>query len=87
MASSDRIEFLAPVLVGDMVELAARVVRVGRISMTVAVEGTREVLMTGERQLAMRGTFEMVAVDGAGRPVPLACVSSSSIASEEGLPS
>ena len=39
--------------------------------MTVTVEMTAEVLLSGARRLAVRGTFEMVAVDVAGRPVPV----------------
>jgi len=68
MAASDKVEFADPVAVGQIVELAARVIRVGRTSMTVAVEVEAEVLLTGERRSVMRGRFEMVAVDASGRP-------------------
>jgi len=68
MAASDKVEFADPVAVGQIVELAARVIRVGRTSMTVAVEVEAEVLLTGERRPVMRGRFEMVAVDASGRP-------------------
>lgn len=68
MAASDKVEFADPVSVGQIVELAARVIRVGRTSMTVAVEVEAEVLLTGERRPVMRGRFEMVAVDASGRP-------------------
>ena len=84
MASSDKVEFHAPVLVGEILELTARVERVGRTSMTVTVEGVREVLVTGERQRALYGSFEMVAVDDTGRPIPILAVPP--IASEEGPP-
>jgi len=69
MASSDKIDFHVPVRVGEIVELDARVARVGRSSMTVVVEVTAEALLSGDRRLAMRGTFEMVAVDATGRPI------------------
>jgi len=68
MATSDKVQFHEPVRVGELVELIARVERVGRSSMTVAVEVTAETLVTGRRRIDMRGSFEMVAVDDAGRP-------------------
>ena len=71
MATSDRIEFHEPVHVGELVELVAQVVRVGRNSMTVAVDMIREDLISGRRKSAVRGTFEMVAVNELGRPVPI----------------
>jgi acyl-CoA hydrolase len=72
MASSDKIEFREPVRVGELVELVARVERVGRSSMTVAVDMIREDLLSGQRKSAVHGTFEMVAVNELGRPVPIA---------------
>lgn len=71
MATSDRIEFREPVRVGELVELVAQVVRVGRSSMTVSVDMIREDLISGKRKSAVRGTFEMVAVNELGRPVPI----------------
>jgi acyl-CoA hydrolase len=71
MATSDKIEFHEPVRVGELVELVARVERVGRSSMTVAVDMIREDLISGRRKAAVRGTFEMVAVDEFGRPVSI----------------
>jgi acyl-CoA hydrolase len=76
MAKSEKVEFHVPVHVGELIELTARVVRVGRSSMTVAVEAVSEGLVTGTRRLAVRGSFEMVAVDDAGKPVPVAPSSS-----------
>ena len=69
MASSDKIQFREPIKVG---ELVARVERVGRSSMTVAVDMIREDLISGQRKSAVHGTFEMVAVNELGRPVPIA---------------
>lgn len=71
MATSDKVDFHSPVAVGQLVELAAHVSRVGRTSMTVEVDVTAEILTSGERRLAMRGRFEMVAVDAAGRPIAI----------------
>jgi acyl-CoA hydrolase len=72
MARSDRVDFHMPVLVGQLVELIARVERVGRSSMTVKVEVVAETLGKADRKVAMRGSFEMVAVDEYGRPQPVA---------------
>ncbi|MFZ5732893.1 MAG: acyl-CoA thioesterase [Pseudomonadota bacterium] len=71
MATSDKVEFHEPVRVGELVELTARVERVGRTSMTVEVDVVAEALISGRRRLAMRGSFEMVAVDGGGKPTPV----------------
>ena len=71
MATSDKIAFHEPIRVGELVELVARVERVGRSSMTVSVEMIREHLHSGQRLSAVRGTFEMVAVDERGRPLPI----------------
>jgi len=71
MATSDKVKFHEPVRVGELVELTARVERVGRSSMTVAVNVVAERLASGHRRIAMQGSFEMVAVDGGGRPTPI----------------
>ena len=60
--------------VGELVELTARIERVGRSSMTVSVDMIAETLVTGSRRIAVRGSFEMVAVDESGRPTPVASV-------------
>jgi len=72
MAASDKIEFHEPIRVGELVELIASITRVGRSSMTVAVDMIREDLISGRRKSAVRGTFEMVAVNELGHPVPIA---------------
>ncbi len=74
MARSEKTEFHVPVQIGEIVELNARVTRIGRTSMTVVVEMTAEALISGARRLAVRGSFEMVAVNAAGRPVPIPSV-------------
>jgi acyl-CoA hydrolase len=76
MASSDKVSFHMPVLVGQLVELCARVSRVGRTSMTVKVDVIAETLGQPDRKLAMQGSFEMVAVDAEGRPTPISAFAS-----------
>lgn len=86
MARSDRTDFHTPVRVGEILDMTARVVRVGRSSMTVEVKAVAEVLLTGERRPAMRGRFEMVCVDAAGRPVCIPSASSQPPAQEAAAP-
>ncbi|TWA68837.1 acyl-CoA hydrolase [Azospirillum brasilense] len=71
MASSERITFHTPVMVGQLVDLVGRVDTVGKRSMTVHVSLVAETLASGERRLAAEGWFVLVAVDGHGRPVPV----------------
>jgi acyl-CoA hydrolase len=66
-ASSERCDFHIPVRQGQLVELEARVVGTGRTSMTVEVDLVAEDLLTGDRQLATRGRFVLVALDAHGR--------------------
>ena len=67
----DRIEFNVPVRAGEMVELVARVERVGRTSVTVGVEMYAEELLLGHRRLATSGKFVFVAIDEEGQPTPV----------------
>ena len=69
--ASDRVEFKVPVRAGQLVELVARVTRVGRTSVTVGVEMWAEDVASGERRLATSGSFVFVAVDDEGRPTPI----------------
>ncbi|MFN2483697.1 MAG: acyl-CoA thioesterase [Candidatus Limnocylindria bacterium] len=69
--ASERIEFKVPVRAGQMVELVARVTRVGRTSVTTAVDMYVEDLLSGERGLATTGTFVFVAIGEDGRPTPI----------------
>ncbi|MDQ3922048.1 MAG: acyl-CoA thioesterase, partial [Actinomycetota bacterium] len=64
-------EFKTPIKEGDLVELVGRVEKVGRTSLTVRVEASREDLMSGSRELCSVGHFTFVALDGDGRPKPV----------------
>lgn len=72
MARSEQVDFATPVRVGELLELRAEVIRMGRSSMSVVVAGEAEDMATGQRRRALNGRFEMVAVDAAGRPRALA---------------
>lgn len=69
--ASDRVEFKVPVRAGQLVELVARVTRVGRTSVTVGVDMYAEEVASGERLLATSGSFVFVAVGDDGRPTPI----------------
>ena len=62
--ASDRIEFKVPVRAGQLVELVARVTRVGRTSVTGGVDRFAEDVASGDRKLATSGRFGFVAIDG-----------------------
>ena len=70
MAGVTGIEFLSPIPVGHVLTLRAWVSRVGRSSMTVCVTGLAETPGAPQEEV-LKGVFEMVAVDAAGRPVPI----------------
>jgi acyl-CoA hydrolase len=67
-ARSEQVDFHVPVRVGQIVELIATVVKVGRTSMKIDVAMYIEELVTGERELCTRGTFTMIALDADRKP-------------------
>ncbi|HEX7067532.1 MAG TPA: acyl-CoA thioesterase [Candidatus Limnocylindria bacterium] len=69
--ASDRVEFKVPVRAGQLVELVAKVSKVGRTSVTVGVDMYAEDVATGDRRLATSGSFVFVAIDHHGRPTPI----------------
>lgn len=70
-ARSEQVDFNQPIHKGDLVEVVARLVKVGRSSMSVDVEVITEDLLSGERKLCTRGHFVMIALDPLGRPTPV----------------
>ena len=67
-ARSEQVDFNQPIRKGDLVEVIATIVKVGRSSMNVDVEVITEDLLSGERKLCTRGRFVMIALDPLGRP-------------------
>jgi acyl-CoA hydrolase len=65
------VEFKVPIRTGDLLEVVAKVVRVGRTSLTVEVEVYKERFGENGRVLATRGTLTYVAVNERGEPVPV----------------
>ncbi len=70
-ARSERIDFTAPVRLGEIVEVVAKVRSVGRSSIIVHVSLRRETAPGGGQVEATSGEFVMVAVDAGGRPVAI----------------
>jgi acyl-CoA thioesterase YciA len=68
-ASIDRVDFHAPVLVGEVVEFKARTVRRGRTSVTVEVVVDSERL-DGAWARVTEAKLTMVAVDAHGKSIP-----------------
>jgi acyl-CoA hydrolase len=68
-ASIDKLSFNVPILMGDYVELVARVESVGRTSMRIRVEVFR--MTPNEAILATAGNFVFVALDADGKPRPV----------------
>jgi len=67
-ASIDRMDFLAPVHVGDLVEWLAELTYVGRTSMEIWVQVSAEPLQGGARRRVGEAFLTMVALDGASHP-------------------
>jgi acyl-CoA thioesterase YciA len=69
-AAIDRVEFKAPVLIGDVVSFYGRTVREGTTSVTVAIDVQAERHDTGAVVGVTSAQLVMVCVDRAGTPVP-----------------
>lgn len=65
MASSERIDFIAPARVGDVVDIGARVTRTGRRSLTVQVEMSAESPERDDRRLCAKATQVFVTLPAA----------------------
>jgi acyl-CoA hydrolase len=71
-AGVDRMAFMTPVHVGELVTFSASVNAAWRTSMEVGVRVEAENPRTGERRHTNSAYFTMVAVDDDGQPVPVA---------------
>lgn len=71
-AAIDRVDFKAPIHVGDVVNFSTRTVRLGTKSVTVEVKVESERYATGRLVHVTQATLVMVAIDAAGHPIPFA---------------
>ncbi|MCS7027966.1 MAG: acyl-CoA thioesterase [Bacteroidia bacterium] len=69
--SSDRIDFKKPIPAGSIIELIAKVTKIGRTSLDVRVDVFVENMYAEERHKAISGTFTFVALDENKRPCPV----------------
>jgi acyl-CoA hydrolase len=67
-ASIDRLDFLSPVHVGEIVVLQAKVNYVARTSMEVGCRVETEDMHTRERRYVTKAYLTFVAIDDAGKP-------------------
>jgi len=67
-ASTDSLDFLAPIRVGEVIEVEAFVSWTNRSSMEVFVSVHSENLFSGERKTTVTAFFTFVAIDDNGKP-------------------
>jgi len=67
-ASVDRLDFLSPVYIGDLVLLKARLNWVGKASMEIGIEIHAEDLFSGQERHVANALLTFVALDHNGRP-------------------
>jgi len=70
-ASFDRVDFIAPVHVGDIVQFDAQVTFVRRTSMEIWIQVSAERIDAERAQLVGNAFVTMVAIDSSGRPIPV----------------
>lgn len=70
-AAVDGLQFLHPIKVGDLIILKARVSAAWTTSLEVEVEVFSEETLTGVRKMTSRAYLTFVAIDRAGRRVPI----------------
>jgi len=69
--STDKIDFEKPIPEGTIIELVAKIAKVGRTSCTVKVDIYKEDMYSDDREIAVSGQFKFVAVDNDKRPTPI----------------
>jgi acyl-CoA thioesterase YciA len=67
----DGMQFHLPVKVGDEVSVFGRLERIGRTSMTIAIDAWRRSRYSEERFKVTEARFTFVALDNEGRPRPV----------------
>ncbi|WP_156290156.1 acyl-CoA thioesterase [Oceanobacillus salinisoli] len=70
-ASTDSVDFLSPVTVGQTINIEAFVTWTHRTSMEVFVRVVTENLLTGEEKVCNTAFLTFVSIDESGRPVPV----------------
>src|SRR4051812_41159709 len=69
-AALDRVEFKAPIHVGDVVNLYATPIKFGTKSITILIEVEAERFTAAKTVAVTAATMVMVAIDAQGNPIP-----------------
>lgn len=69
--STDKIDFTTPIPQGSIVELVARIDKVGRSSCVVKVEIFMEAMYSAAREKVVTGYFTFVAIGDDKKPIPI----------------
>jgi acyl-CoA thioesterase YciA len=69
-AALDRVEFKAPIHVGDVINLYTTPTKFGTKSITILVEVEAERFTNAQTVPVTAATMTMVAIDAAGKPIP-----------------
>ncbi|MCS7086275.1 MAG: acyl-CoA thioesterase [Bacteroidia bacterium] len=70
-ASVDSVDFTAPIKLGEVVTIEARVTRAFRTSVEVRIDVYSENIIEGRRRRCNSAYYTFVAVDQNGRPIPV----------------
>ena len=73
-ASIERVDFKAPVNLGDIVNVYTRTIRTGRTSITIEAEVETERCQSHSAVRVTTATMTMVALDDSGKPTPFAAL-------------
>lgn len=69
--STSQIDFKKSVPADHIIEVVAKVGRIGNTSIDVEVQVFKEAMYTGEKEPAIKGIFTFVAVDENRKPIPV----------------
>ena len=69
--STDAIDFTKPIPEGTIIELIARIDKIGTTSCVVRVDIFKEAMYSDHRESAVTGFFKFVALDDAKKPTPI----------------
>ena len=67
----DRMSFIRPVKIGDVLSVYTKVVSVGRTSMEIQVEAWAQRDRSAKKMKVTEARFKFVALDDAGKPTPV----------------
>lgn len=69
----DKMVFLSPVHVGDFICCYGKLLKIGRTSMTIRIQTYVTDEIADSQRCVTEGIFTYVAIDAAGKPIPVEC--------------